>query len=400
MEQLLDFFGKKDKQNKLKIDKDTSSKDLDTLRLYDYNRSQFDYNFMSNIGWNPDEILEFAEINRISYVEFRQIFDNKSNMFDKAIRNAIYFMNQDPYCNDSDIKQFISHRTTDISDNYWNRVVEEDNCFMDGLENRKRSNHEQQHYYLLKALSKLIKYKNIRTDEVKIKHEYIKNIKIFISIYHLKNAYSMIDDVMRNILYACINKISIAIYLPKIFFDMYNEIDDNILSHANSTEDVDLINRAYLFKDILSYALYKTTQFAFVYNTYDDFILLNELSDFKDNYITPFGKSKYKKIFSQEDITRIEYVYLNYHNKLINKNKKDKLIIQNIDFEKLMEKNEDFSNRPRIMTPKYSSKNRMPFDTSDYPVFYIKNHEKKNSATNILRRETHKRSKSSTSLHK
>ena len=383
---------------------DKITKDLDTLRQCDYDRSKFNYTFLSNIGWWPDEILKYAEINRLSYVEFRQVFDNKSDMFDRSIRNAIYFMNQDPYCEDKIIKEFISGRTTDISDNYWNRVVEEDNCFMDGLEDRNRSKDENQHHKLLQSLIKLLTYKTIEADGLLLKSEYIDKIKIFIAIYNLKYQYNMIDDALRNILYASIIKEEIVLYLPLIFYMSYIELKDTILIYANSTHDQDLMNRAYLYKDLLSYALYKTTQFGYVYNKYDDFVTFNNLPDFHENYITPFGHSKFINMFTNDDIKRIEYVYLNYHNKLMNKQQKDKLIIQNIDFTKLLEKNEDIASRPRILTPKYSTKNRnYMLENQDYPIFYVKDTAKKSNINNkntLIKNQMHKRSKSSTFIKK
>lgn len=360
--------------NNNNLDIKLSNKDLETLRSQNYDRSNFNYETLSKIGWWPDEILKFVEINRLSYIEFIQIFNNKCSMFDIPIRNAIYFMNQIPYCNDDQIRKFIKHRTTDISDNYWNKVVDEDNCYMEGLESRNRSNNENQHYYLLCALIKLISYKNISIDNLILKPEYIKKIKIFIAIYHLKNAHSMIDDILRTILQSCINKeTNLDIYLPKIFYDMNSDIDKKILLYARSTSDNDLMNRSYLFRDIILYAVYKTTQFSFVYNYYNDFINNNILSDFKDNYITPFNHSKYLSLFTLNDIKRIEYVYLNLNDKIINKQQKTKLILENIDFTKLIEKNESLtSNRPRILTPKYSLKNNsFKLNNSDYPIFYV-----------------------------
>nr|QBK90004.1 MAG: hypothetical protein LCPAC101_02890 [Pithovirus LCPAC101] len=350
-------------------------KDLETLRLQNYDRRNFNYDKLSMAGWWPDEILKFTEINRMSYIDFMQIFNNKSNMFDTPIRNAIYFMVQVPYCDDDDIKKFISHRTTDISDNYWNKVVDEDNCYMDGLESRLRSKNEYQHYYLLHALTKLLSYDNIRVDDLVLKEEYIKKIKIFIAIYNLKNIYSMLDDILRNILKGCIQEESIDLYLPLILYDTYFDLDRSVLTHARDTKDNDLLNRSYLYRDFILYGIYKTVQFSFVYSHHNDFVINNKLSQLKDNHMNPFQYEKYKLIFKEEDIERIEYIYLSLNNKIIGKQKKDRLIMENVDFAELLEQNENHMTKSRAMTPKYSM-TRHNFNPN-FPIFYISNNDSK-----------------------
>ena len=354
-------------------------KDLETLRLQNYDRCNFNYNVLSKIGWWPDEILKFAEINRISYIGFIQIYHNKSNMFDTPIRNAIYFMLQAPYCNDDTIKKFISHRTTDISDNYWSKVVDEDNCYMDGLENRDKSKNKYQHYYLLHALIKLLSYDNIGVDKLSLKEKYIKKIKIFIAIYNLKNIHAIIDDIIRNILQVCIKGSSIDLYLPALLYDMYYDLDRSVLIYSRHTKDSDLVNRSYLYRDILLYGIYKTVQFSFVYNNYDDFVSYNKLSNFDIKYVHPFSHIKYKSMFGEDDIKRIEYVYLTLNNKIICKKKKDKLILENLDFSKLLEQNKNHDITPKIATPKYRMKERGLVSNfrPQFPIFFISDEENK-----------------------
>ena len=350
-------------------------KDLESLRLRNYDRCNFNYNTLSTIGWFPDEILNFLEINRMSYIDFIQRFNNKSSIFDIAIRNAIYFMVQSPYCKDTAIKKFISHRTTDISDNYWNKVVDEDNCFMDGLEDRLRSKNESQHYYLMCALTKLLSYKFISIDGLVLKKEYIKKIKIFIAIYNLKNIHAMIDDTLRNVLQGCIQGDPIDLYLPSIFYGIYFDLDKSVLVHARSTSDSDLINRSYLYRDIILFGIYKTVQFSFVFNSHQEFVINNDLTQCDDNYLNPFKYEKYKYILSDVDIVRIECVYLSLYNKLDEKKTKDKLIMENTDFTKLLEQDENRIVRPRSTTPKYSMK-KSEFNPN-FPIFYIENDELK-----------------------
>lgn len=330
------------------------SDSIDCLRNQDYKKKFFNYDMIKSIGWWPNEILEFIEINRLHYFKFIQYFEMNASIFDISLRNAIYFMNHPPYCNLGDIPKFLQHRTTNISDNYWNKVIEEDNCYMEGIEDRNRSDHENQHYYLLKALISLMNNDDISIDDLNLKNEYYNNIYLFIGLYHLKNMSAMIDNMFRKILYSSLNNDdTTGLFIPKIIFDLSNEIKYKVLYYAKLSKHQFFIDISYMFYDLLLYILWKSSLCS------QTFIGTNNLhyhlyKKYNKNINNIIDEDFYIKTFSYNSRERIYHVYNTFKRKYNIIQTKQKVILNADNFSELLNSNKVIKNN-LISTPKYSS---------------------------------------------
>jgi len=315
-------------------------KTLKYFRDQDFNRSKFNFEIVSCLNWWPDEILHFLEVLRLAYVNFINIYLYKANLFDAAIRNAIFFMNQNPYCKLPAISKFLKTGNYAINDNYWLIVSNEDNCYMSELEDRNRSPNEQKHYLLLRALEELLTQPLIKYNNMVFEKDYEHKLRIFVTIYNLKNAYAMVDDACKTTLQAAIDGISLDFSLNDLFKGMITEINNKMIFHMKKVNDIDLVTTIYTFYDIIAYALYNTTQFNHVFTPN----LTQQLN--------PFASEFYQKFYTSEVLNRITYVYSYYINIIKNKDYKDKLILETSDFTVLQNKNIQLP----LLTPKYTIK--------------------------------------------
>lgn len=377
----------------LSISKDTLLKDnsLSNLRNIDYSRNKFNYDTFSSIGWWPDKILRLIEINRIHYIPFIQHFENNASICDTAIRNAIFFMNQPPYCKLHYINKFISYRTTNISDCYIRKVIEEDNCYMEGITDHYRSNNETQHYYLLKGLTELLSYNEIKIDDLKLKKQYIEKLNLFVGIYNLKNLSAMIDDIMRNILKSTINKDNLNIFLPKIYLDIISELDINVIKYAKISNYEYFIDKAYCFRDIIYYAFYKSSLCSQTFIGTHSLIkkIYNEDNIIVYNIIY---YDKFKQMFNKKNRYRIFEVYNYYNKKIMKKEKQLSIIIQHNNFDNLLKSHNKLS-ETESLTPKYKLIPEPLFNNKNnmFPIYYIndtinntKEQIKRRSSTSLL----------------
>lgn len=360
---------------KLNVNKDIINKQEDKYKIsyikkQDLRRNIFSIEVISKIGWWPDEMLRHIQIGRLIYISFMQNYLNEPSIFDRPLRNAIYFMNQKPYCEDNIISKFIKNNSTEISDNYWLKVVQEDNCYMGEYEDRKRSTDtEAKHFNLLKSIMKLLKYKEIKYDNLLLNDEYIKLLNIYVSIYLLKNMLAMIDEILRKLIISALENNVVELYLPDIFINLINDdIKKNVLYYAKRSKNQELLNRVYLIKDILLYASYSTLEFDHIFNgkksQNGDYIINNAYLSF----LSMEKNKKYRKYFKKEAVRRIECVYRLYMDKLARKQNHEKLVMNNSDNFELLQEESDRLNRSRsnTITPRYVDTSKTKTNRNNY----------------------------------
>jgi len=389
MSGLLDFFsGKKEHKNSENIlnDYDNPAK-LARLKNEKLDRARFKISDIATIGWWPDEMIKFIEVIRLMYRSFIQSIPKKPDKFDIPLRNAILFMNQDPYCKNNEIKKYIFHHSTIIRENYWTKVMEEDNCLMDDYEDRFRSSKklEDKHYLLFRACTQLLQYPDISYGDVKIKDEYIKDLYVYVSLYKIKIMLPVLDEAFRKLIRGLLDndlrEIQIPELLGKIIMIDYTEI----LNFALKSKNNDVINNVYIIHDILLYGLYRSTQVHFVFNSQKStFNPYNMNSHTSLNIFSLY--EDYKKIFDTHVINRISYVYNVYVQRLENGYKNVKLIIKTNDFNTLIQSSNGIT-KNRTITPRY-----MVTTTNDTEILLINNQLKSNDINKI---DAHRKYRSS-----
>lgn len=366
------------------------------IEKQDLSRSNFSIRVISEIGWWPDEMLVYIEINRLIYINFMQPYLNNPSIFDNSLRNIMYFMNQKPYSKDDYINKFIKSGQTNIPDNYWLNIVNEDNCYMGEYEDRARSkNTEAKHFNLLKAVMKILEYKKIEYDGLTLKDEYITKLYIYVSIYLMKNMMAMIDEILRKLIISALENKLIEFHLPDIFISLVNdEIKNKILNYAKKSKDKDLLNSVYLLKDILLYASYSTIQFDHIFNGKK--IFKNGYIN-KNSNLSPFStdtNKKYIKYFKDNNIKRINCVYQIYVEKLAQKKNKDQLVLKSSDnFEILLKESSEVQRHissPRYTNVKKGTRNISLINGKNYninnildynmnPVFFVSDDDSKST---------------------
>ncbi len=334
-----------------------------SLKNKNYNRSKFTYETLKYAEWWPDKIMEYIEVLRIAYVEFIQSFSNRASLFDTPLRNSIYFMSQYKYSEIKEISNFIKKHNTNICDKYLNTVIKEDNCYMDGLEDRFRVSDEKKHEALLKAVEKLISMEPIEHNGISMDNEYIILLRIYIVIYDLKNNYAKLDSILRNSLILCLNNENTGPGLSFIFLIILDgEIDNGILIQLRKCENIKkhftkIFNCTYLFRDLILYGLYKTLQFKNIFDIDEKY------------HTTIFKDEKYVELYTRGVIDRLEIIYDRYIKKLNSHKKQDKLLLSNSDFNDLIKKKRYDPNSMQL-TPKYSLKDKTK-SSNKFPIFTV-----------------------------
>lgn len=316
MNKFFDIFNNTSKIPKEKINTCT----FEILKNENLNRSRFTVNSISAIGWWPDEILRFLEVNMLVYIGFIQSYPQNPGIFDVALRNAIIYMNQPPYCNDNIICKLIKYDNMIIKNNYWTYVMEEDNCYMYEVEDRNRSVNENKHYLLLNAVVKLLSYDNITYDGLILKDEYIKLLYMYVTIYKIKNLHSMIDDILRKIIRSILDNNLLDIYMPDYFSGLLSHDYKYIINMSKKSGDSNLINKIYIFNDILLYALYRTISISYIFNSHKSKFTPYDMSNETElNIFDNKDYKQYKKYYGYNPtrcLSRIIYVYNLYVNRL------------------------------------------------------------------------------------
>lgn len=313
-------------------------KSREYFRSQDLSRDNFSYSTLASICWWPDEILLFVEILSLAYNEFINIYRSNSSSFDEAIRTAIYFMNQKPYSNEPRISRFIHHGDFKIVDNYLSTVIAEDNCYMREIEDRKRSSNEHKHYLLAKALETLLTLAPIRDGDNMFKKEHEELVRMYVTIYNLKNMYAMLDDTLRTGLSMCLEDMDTGINLSVTFDELLEEFDARILVNIREHYDEQLFTRALIFRDLLLYGYHSTSQFNHIFD---------QRSLKKDNR-TLF----YQPLITDKATKRIEYVYKYYLSQIRAREKKTAIVSTTDKFEEMVSKIND-DNIMSIVSPRY-----------------------------------------------
>lgn len=303
----------------------------DTISYFekqDLSRSRFDYDTLVDVLWWPDLILTFLKINRLAYIEFIHSYTSRSQIFDKPLREAVYYMQHRKYCKLPEISAYIKLDDMNIPDHYLIKVVNEDNCYMHELEERHRSPNENKHYLLIKGLMKLITLGPIGDESSLLDKESEKLVRIFLLVYKIKNQYAVVDDTLRKILKSALQGFKLMMMLPKYFREMITELDETVKSVLRSFRDDRLYTKIYIFRDLLIYAYQQTSEFERV-----------------------FTGTK-NESFSPEDIRRAECIYQYYHKLLTDRQTKSTIIQQNRDFEVIRSK----LGGTKSKSPKYTSR--------------------------------------------
>lgn len=329
----------------------------------DLSRSQFSYDTLVDILWWPDLILTFLKINRLAYIEFIHSYTSQDEIFDKPLREAVYYMIHRNYCEIPEISAFIKLDDSGIPDHYLNRVVNEDNCYMHEIEERHRSPNEKKHYLLIKALMKLMSLAPIGDESSNLDKESEKQVRIFLLIYKIKNQYAVVDNALRKILSSALEKFTSGLMLPCFLRDLIGELDDFVETIFKSFHDDNLYTKIYTFRDLLIYACQQTSDFERI-----------------------FSGVKHKS-FSQEDLQRADSIYQYYHKLLSDRQAKSVIIEQNKDFEVIRSKLEGAKNK-HIETPKYT--NRYDHNGRLSPVLLhdeVKSLKRSSSSIELVRKE-------------
>jgi len=362
-----------------KSDKSESSEDIksiDHFKRQNLDRDQFGYSVLSDISWWPDEILLFLEVLRISYQDFINPYMSTANTFDTSIRNAIYFMNQKKYNKIPDIEKFVKCGNFEIPDNYLNLVISEDNCYMHELEERKRSVNETKHYLLSRALDKLISLGGIYDGDLVFKKEHESAVRMYLIIYNIRNAYAVVDDTLRLLLRAALDKNKMDIQIYNFVYDLINDLDERVITHLYSglswsNPDLDggpelnnkLFGKIYIFRDLLLYTLHNSLNFNHTFTFKRD--ITRNLDGIEA--LSPLRNNKYNKFFNDEVVNRIEYVYKYYLGILAEKFRKNEKLLNGTDFDSL--RNE--SDKSNILTPRYTFKSGITQNERSSNIFII-----------------------------
>lgn len=301
--------------------------DMTYLRSKDLTRKNFNYDQIAKLGWWPDKILKFIEVLRIGYNEFIQVYISSPDIFDVPIRNAIFFMNQKKYNKMGNIIKFLRNGNYEISDSYLLKVLNEDNCYFGEFEIRKRSDQESKHYLLFKALTQLLKCGTISDEDFTLKQEYETLLRLYVIIYNVKNAYSMLDDLMRNLLGHFVEGTSLDIPLVFTIYGLIKDVEETTFEHIKKIRDTMALTKVCILRDILLFALNELIQFNSVYITTE----ANNLND-----VVISKGVIYSDIYTLDVLDRIKQVNSYFMLRLKNIDIKSRVIIDNPDYFKML----------------------------------------------------------------
>ena len=337
-------------------------KSIEYFRQCDLSRGRFSYALLGEINWWPDEMLTLLEILRLGYSDFINSYVSTAGIFDQAIRNVIYFMNQKKYSQYRAISEFINHGDFKIPDNYLNAVINEDNCYMREIDDRKRSSNERKHYLLARAIEQILLLTPIADEELIFKREYEQLIRLYITIYNLKNMYAIVDDTLRNILSAAINGDRLGISLANFLEQMLEELDLRVVSQIRKHHDDQLFTKIHTFRDLMLYAHHSTRQFDYVFN-------FRRIEQPSPEQMVP------KPLLDPDSVKRIEYLYKFYLNVITTRQLKVEIISNSGNFEELISKTKDSGQQ--LITPRYIRRHDLPKPDEKESSFIVDNQVQK-----------------------
>ncbi len=297
-------------------------------------------------------------------------------------------MQQGNYSKIREIEAFNKTGGLHVTENYFNTVKMEDNCYMAEIEDRQRSKSETKHYLLFKALVSLLNTLQsgpIIYDQFYLTDEYIKSIRIYVSIYDLKIRYAVIDETLRKMLKALLqgDTLSPSIILYLFLIDTRNEVKDFIEPHVKRTLDDSLLTYLYTFMDILSFIIYECLQFKHIFTCTDNSSFLDYTNE--------------DPILSISVIERIQKAYGVFNIRLKEAEQRDSIVLRTDSFTDLikcskMDSIQIIPTRPLKYTMKYIiEKDTEIFliDISEYST--VHKHTRKNPADSIFSPRSAKR---------
>lgn len=351
--------------NRIKINESSDimdnrmSNSLSFLCTQNFNRERFPYKLLMETQWWPDEILEFIQVCRISYIEFINSFSNEAEVFDEPIRNLIFYMIKKPYSLIPTISKYVKNGRYEIPDKYLNYVIQEDNCYMDEYEERSRSKQETKHNTLCRAIEKMLSISPIKYNKYKLDQIDIDFLRIYIIIYNLKSMYVVTDNILRSTLKNfLINGYSLE-PLQHYFNNLRSDIDSSILDHLHKLRNIStsycarrIFHCLHTFRDLINYGHYRTSVFRSVF-------------DLKRPSPTELDA------FDSEMVNRIHIVYCYYSEKLEIQQKRQTMILKDsTNFSELM-KSKYGENNTASISYKYTLKNTEKDDRKQSSIFLV-----------------------------
>ena len=280
MEKISALLGIKKQKEKIHDSPQPDPMSIEYFKQMNLSRDRFSYDILLDIGLWPDDILLFLEVIRIAYSDFISTYSLQANIFDEAIRNITWFMNQRNYNKLPWVATYLRRGQYEIPDGYLNYMIAEDNCYMREIEDRKRSENETKHYYLFKAIQDVLEDKDshsissqrgcnaegdIAVGDIKLSKEYEDKLRLYVCVYSLKITYCITDDMCRNMLSTSITCEKKNINMTDFVGDMCIDMDERILPHLKIINDRKMYNKFYIFRDILTYIHHVSLNFNHVF---------------------------------------------------------------------------------------------------------------------------------------
>ena len=132
--------------SKIAIDtEEPDSWSYESLATQDLTRSNFKYEKLVELGWWPDKLLKFIQVNRLAYLDVMHLYDKYTSLFDRPLRIFIAWVkanNKLPPDLAASRKTLMTIKGNIIPDRYWNHVLHEDNCYMYQFEEHERHEDE------------------------------------------------------------------------------------------------------------------------------------------------------------------------------------------------------------------------------------------------------------------
>lgn len=254
------LFGRKTSPRKI-----TDLKSTKYFKSQNLKRNQFTIDAISQIKWWPDEIVSFLDVIKLTYIDFISSYE-MNDEFDEPLRDAIFYMLKKPYSDHTSIAKFIQYNDQSIPKNYVGAMFAEDNCRMYDLDDRLRSKNDQKHLILVKALTRLLAHSPVKHERYQLGAKQEILLRRYMIIYNLRKCYASVDDMLRNILHSVFEKISGITDLTLILEELITEFQRYATSQLRYMDEK-LLNKVYIFCDLLSYVAMRNRQCDLVFNS-------------------------------------------------------------------------------------------------------------------------------------
>ncbi len=172
---------------------------LQTLDELQLNQGNFPKELLLKLGANPEDIREFAHTHKIAYKGVLDLHQKHGDVFDIPLRYATELMWKIKLLQKNKaIKEYIDTHSLEIKKLYWQSVIVEDNCYMDGYEEHERSPHEQKHHALHKTIIVLVDIaeKNLIDADQEMLSIIRENDTFTTDNSHLQNSFDSVDKLI------------------------------------------------------------------------------------------------------------------------------------------------------------------------------------------------------------